>query len=181
MPVLLGVVDILVFWVPLVPFILVLPFIRPLVRPFVVPLFMVPLFIVPFCIRSVPVPVWGGVVILPLFMVPLEVPLFMVPLGVVWAKAAVLKQSAQAVTAKNLMVFMTGVKLGVEKEQTAVATAAIMHSIRHLALVVLPIYKLFFLSRNISCTISYDNLITYYLYPWLHQSPAASKWQSGFV
>lgn len=104
---LLGVVDILVFLVPLRLFILVL---SPM-RPFMLPFCMVPFCIVPFCIRSVPV--WFGVVIVPLCivpfcMVPLVLPLCMVPAaGVVWAKAVVLKQRAQAAARKILVVFMT--------------------------------------------------------------------------
>ena len=111
-PVVLGVVDILLFLVPLLLFILVLRSIRPFIEPlpFIVPLCMVPRFmsvvevpfcIVPFCI--VPVPL-VPLCIVPPCMVPL-VPV--VPAGVVWAKATVLKQKAQAAVKINLVVFMT--------------------------------------------------------------------------
>ena len=100
-PVLLGVVDILVFLVSLRLFILVLRS----VRPFIVPLFIVPLFIVPLVPRCmvplelVPAPGWGVVV-----MVPLE--LVDVPAGVVWAKAAVLRKSAHVAATNILVVFI---------------------------------------------------------------------------
>ncbi len=75
----------------ILPFASMVPFIEPwLMVPFcIVPLVVVPPCIVPFC------------------MVPL-VPLCIVPevVGVVWAKATVLKQKAQAAVKRNLVVFM---------------------------------------------------------------------------
>jgi hypothetical protein len=114
LPVVLGVVDILLFLVPLLLFILVLrsmrPFVEPsplMVPPCIVPRFMsvveVPFCIVPFCM--VPVPL-VPLCIVPPCMVPL-VPVPVVPAGVVWAKATVLKQKAQAAVRINLVVFMT--------------------------------------------------------------------------
>jgi len=70
--------------------------------------FMLPWFMVPFCIVPV-VPFCMVPVVVPLCIVPVPevVPLCMVPVvGVVWAKATVLKQMAQAAVRKNLVVFM---------------------------------------------------------------------------
>ena len=103
----LGVVDILVFLVPLLLFILVLRSMRPFMLPvpFMVPFcivlrFMsvveVPFCIVPFCM----------VPVVPLCMVPVELPGVVVVVGVVWAKATVLRQKAQAAVRKSLVVFM---------------------------------------------------------------------------
>ena len=125
-PVLLGVVDILVFLVSLRPFILLLPFILPFIEPLSI--------LVPFCIR--PVPVWLGLVMVPLVVpfcmvpfciVPLVVPLCMVPLvvpaGVVCAKAVVLKQKVQARAARILMVFMIWWDLKTEGKKKVAAAA----------------------------------------------------------
>lgn len=117
------VVVVLVFRVALRLFILVLRSILPV--PSIVPVpFMLPWFIVPFCIVPLVVPpcmvpfcIVPVVPVVPLCIVPVVpevVPLCIVPVelpevvvaGVVWAKATVLKQKAQAAVRKNLVVFM---------------------------------------------------------------------------
>ena len=96
MPVLLDVVEVFVFFVSLRLFILVLWPVLPVIEPLFVPV-PVPRCIVPSGI--VPIPCWGDVVMLPLLVV-------LVPAGVVWAKAAVLKENAHAAVTKILVTFM---------------------------------------------------------------------------
>lgn len=100
--------DILLFLVPLLLCILLLRFILPdeAPSPLIVPLCMVLLGeVVPLCMVPVPVCV-------PVPMLLVEVPVPLVPLvpvplvGVVWAKAAVLTQNAQAAVKNNLVIFM---------------------------------------------------------------------------
>jgi hypothetical protein len=149
-PELLGVVDILVFLVPLRLFILVLPPVRP---------FMLPLCMVPLCMRSVPV--WLGVVmvpfcmvlplvvpfcivplvlplVLPFCIVPLVLPLCIVPAGVVWAKAVVLRQRAQAAATRILVAFMTSRIRNGWKRKSWLPTSLEAPAIRQKAQVMLP-------------------------------------------